>query len=119
MVNRIGMARVALVPQTRCSLWAELVGREKERLVTHINFCVFVEFEVFKKVTRFITCQACTLAPYPSCVLREPVTKTSLPLKITFIATFCSSHKLLYPIYLAVFFHPSHTYHEPDHYDGQ
>ena len=88
----------------------------KKRLVTHVKILIF---RGFKEVMHFITCPGCTREPYPS--RGQPVTKTSLPLKIPFTAKFCSSSKLLYPIYLqpspSHVFHPSHTHHAPDDYD--
>ena len=50
-----------------------------------------------------ISCPVMLMRSNLSCTHGEPVTKTSLPLKIPFTAKFCSSCKLLYPIQLAAF----------------
>ena len=39
--NRSGETGLVLVSRARRSLWAELAGREKEHLVTHVNILSF------------------------------------------------------------------------------
>ena len=62
-----------------------------------------MEYQVFNEVMHSISCPVIVMRSYPSCTRGEPVTNTSLPLKIPFTAKFCSSCKLLYPIQLAAF----------------
>ena len=95
------------IPRLCCDACARRCTRYWKGKRTSGNSCQHSEFSWNLKYSRksrtLSRAQSCTLAPYPSRAHGEPVTKTSLPLKIPFTAKFCSSRKLLYPIYLAAF----------------